>query len=275
MSVRNTLRLDTFTENGPTSQDNPDDLVEENQANTGAETNTGPETVVGRYLRKIQQELQKELQMLKQKQTTIHWKFVKTIMAGDFYVDPANPVISMMTAKQATPDGFYLPKVFLWFPSIAFPWVEFKCPDCDLPMTRKGMPEPRRVYGLESSYYIFQERMYCSSCRSNPVVTSQDIHQQCPPEVLGQFPCLLTHRAAVDLKLVDLIMASVGNKLGPDALSKIILEMYSLRYFHDMIKYYSTLLSRKKQGKIDEVIHFSEFKDPGKYNGVSPSCNII
>lgn len=112
-----------------------------------------------------------------------------------------------------------------------------------------------------------------------------------PQSVRDQFPCILTKRAGLDARLVALIPALIDAKSGPAAISRLLLEMATLRHSKAMLQYYTVIEERLIEERHaarhpataamfpgawlsklpDPCPLFSLWADQGGYRGAHPS----
>lgn len=125
-----------------------------------------------------------------------------------------------------SPDSYFQPRVFFWFPTMFFPEFVVRCLDgtCDGEMKSAGQATfPRRCYGLKENYYIFSQRLFhfnyrvaCSKCHSCRIsVCDPRIMRQYPDWILSKFPFILTESAAIHEEVMELLMDGVENGIGP------------------------------------------------------------
>ena len=164
----------------------------------------------------------------------------------------------------------------------------------------------RRICGLKNHYFIVTRRYICHHCEHSAkeaklaaVEAGLRVQEEeneggaaSPPQYTfmgydarsrarlphgygDEFPAFLTHRAGVDMDIVDLMRPLYDKGLRPEALSATLLELHAKEY---TIQYER----REHRLKRDRRAHpdlnadmFSEFGDPSKYAGLAPSGRYL
>ena len=136
-----------------------------------------------------------------------------------------------------------------------------KCPSCSR-NTRVSFHGYRKqtlaqnVVCLTTNYFIMSRRYICHTCKANymqakndaagkPIKKIQYTFMEYNSEVLRsfsfgfeqKFPVFLTHRAGVDLSIIDLMQPLFDKgRFRPTALSELLLELHAKKYTKDYIK---------------------------------------
>ncbi|KAI3649998.1 hypothetical protein MP228_005630 [Amoeboaphelidium protococcarum] len=218
---------------------------------------------------------------------------MKAVRGGNFWIEPPNPLValtkSINNGLQVNPNDFYYPRVFVFVPDAMFPHLKIPCPNpscSSASVVPKGFPEyMRRIVDVEDCYYIATCRYQCKDCNTHFVPTSADVLRQFPLEVQFAFPCLLSKRSGIDLKIVKMLNIFIDQSMGPQAVADYLKELHSLKHQELEVQYYSTLNTLKAvyasqtrlfASKIDSsAVQFSKFADPNGYSGFTPSGNYL
>lgn len=213
----------------------------------------------------------------------------RRIQNGELFLSPPCPSRGAFLSvcrqrKPPSPDAWYLPRVFVWLPHITFDFVHLRC-KCGGDAIPKAWPEkPRKVYDVDTVYYVFAKQYRCRDCNSKFMGYDKSILAQCPPFVQEEFPCFFTHRSGVDLKLLRLLASCSDIGVGPATFRTLIREFYTARHTRLERSYYSvvekildmqstqpTALQFIITNPDEDVPKFSPFDDKKGYNGVVPS----
>ncbi|KAJ3095457.1 hypothetical protein HDU97_006913, partial [Phlyctochytrium planicorne] len=256
--------------------DDTDDLPQ--QANTKRQRRESREDPISLYLVRILKKLQKH-------------NYNKQLEDGLLWLDPGNPTSKAASAFFLTgifhPEYYYYPKCFVWAPHISFPEVKLSCPKCmqfSKPKNHGWTDFPRRVYGLDSSYYIYAFKYQCN-CGHIFRSTSKEVIRRLPEHISLQFPALLTKRSGVDLDLLFKVRSGIGKGVNPNVAFDMtrqaytrrhsILELQYLRmaeYCRDEIRVQSRVCVSTKTVKVPM---FSDFRDHNGFRGQYPSANFL
>ncbi|KAI3630079.1 hypothetical protein MIR68_011514 [Amoeboaphelidium protococcarum] len=196
---------------------------------------------------------------------------------------------SINDGLQVKPNDFYYPRVFVFVPDVMFPHLKIPCPNPSCQsgsVVPKGFPDYlRRIVDLEDCYYIATCRYQCKDCNTHFVPTSADVLRQFPLEVQFAFPCLLSKRSGIDLKIVKMLNIFIDQSMGPQAVADYLKELHSLKHQELEAQYYSALNTLKAvyasqtrlfASKIDSsAVQFSKFADPNGYSGFTSSGNYL
>ena len=187
------------------------------------------------------------------------------------------------------------PDVFIWLPRYFNPRPTLKCPFCSSEHVNiKDYPHPRKVVDLDRCYYIVTSRHHCQSSlcgsmflilllMSNLLIldcclhvetfnaTHQKVVESMPEYLQNQFPCVLSHRNAMDKKLMSLMRACIPNGVCSLAFSKIVRELHCKRYHENMLSYFSRYRTVKTTtlNQLENVRDFPAFSE--NYGGYVPS----
>ena len=185
----------------------------------------------------------------------------------------------------------YYRDIFVWLPDIFEDDLLYTpgCPNgCSTDhVSPHSWPEwvGRRVFDIDTCYYIMTRRYKCSCCAKStanpkPQCTFMGWNEKSLQNTnygYGlRFPARLTKKAGVDKKLFRLLRATANSGLRPETLSSVLKEMYSLRYHEDYINrefVIASLTDRERQDCRGEL--YSQFSDRSKYNGAIPSGKYL
>jgi hypothetical protein len=143
----------------------------------------------------------------------------------------------------------------------------------------------RRVVSLQTHYYVMSRRYICHTCKS----LNQDrkkiqytfmgynskVLENLPDGKGDDFPAFLTHQSAVDKLIVNLQRPLHDKGVRPHALSEMLLELHSKRYYDDYIKRERLLAKKKLLNVTTPADMFSTFADKSKYNGAVPTGKYL
>jgi hypothetical protein len=171
------------------------------------------------------------------------------------------------------------------------------CPNCKTncnvkPWSFPGHPA-RRIFTLQSAYYVMTRRYRCTECASVAILEPEK--KKKPSQTFmgwdldslplinfgrgRQFPAYLTHKSGIDKTLLDLLRALIPRGIRPETFSDIVTEMNAKQYSNEMIDreyLLASLLSSSDSsadsaGTIEKGTLFSNFDDKQKYNGNIPT----
>jgi len=94
------------------------------------------------------------------------------------------------------------------------------------------------------------------------------------------FPAFLTHTAAIDTTIIDLMRTVMNKDYQCEGLSDLLLELHAkehhcqaIRYNYEFILAADNPMSRSQTHIGDDI--FSLFDDLGKYNDQDPTCGYL
>ena len=151
-------------------------------------------------------------------------------------------------------DAFVVRAVYVWVPQAYWPNLVGMppCPFCKSNVNVKilGWPSygPRRVHGLEGGFFLIGQNLRCTRCKgekggqyANFMNYDARVMALYPRSVQAKFPCYVTHRCAMDVKLVALLVLCVLNKMNFAAMARIVNHMYRDFYLMREFLYLVTL----------------------------------
>ena len=131
-------------------------------------------------------------------------------------------------------DAFVVRAVYVWAPQAYWPDLVGMppCPFCKSNVKVKilSWPSygPRRVHGLEGGFFLIGQVLRCTRCPGekggqNATFMNYDARVMAlyPRSVQAKFPCYVTHKCAMDVKLVALLVLCVLNKMNFAAMARI------------------------------------------------------
>lgn len=222
-----------------------------------------------------------------------------------FWYPRRDPIFSLAKG-QFTPKDFYMPNVFLWIPH--FLVTQLNCPKCGKKLDLNCKAPPRRVYGLEQVYWVVTWNYRCkaktdskgnvSGCRSTFRGWSKEILASLPSFLATKFPAHLSKRAALDVSLCRLLLASMREKGGISGLRKYLKELYTHYYDRMHLQYAEAAKERedrhyagqdqespqgvsRTQTSMDQYVElasvkaFGHWADPQGFAGNLPSKNYL
>jgi hypothetical protein len=180
---------------------------------------------------------------------------------------------------------FYVPDLFVWLPR-GF-GVDISCPNCNAVYGNgnievKGYPPPRRIVALDRCYYLLTSQHQCNRCKCNYYIrfilylgrfsfsvilatfyaSQNDVVTKMPAYWRLQFPCFLTHRSGLDLKVLDLMRSVFVKGICAESFAKSLKELHTKRYHYAELSYYFALQTWKICWK------FSYHKSSGSFSPV-------
>ena len=126
------------------------------------------------------------------------------------------PQPALVTNNLPAVHRYFSRRLLLWMPRKLWQ-VKLTCPqeDCETKpeLTSAGLyPLVRQVFDLDSFYYLATEYLECSGCKRKVISWSQGILNQLDAGHRRQFPVILTHKFAVDRRIVRLLrQRGIGN----------------------------------------------------------------
>lgn len=202
----------------------------------------------------------------------------------------------------------YYKDVRVWLPDIQYnsmpPCPSCKCPNNVSPHGFRTDYPARRICALNNTYFIMSRRYICGSCKSAAasakaaladsgvkVVGKVEAHQTFMgwnpgsvtflPYGLGSFfPAIITHRAGLDMEIVDMMRPLFDKGVRPEAMSSLLLEMHSKTYFRALNQREFAIRRRRVEaGGLglagDAPLLFSAFGDRAGYAGVVPTGRYL
>ena len=103
--------------------------------------------------------------------------------------------------------------------------------------------------------------------------TNESVLKRLPKDLLYKFPAVLTHKAGMDLKLVQMLAPLLDKGVRPETISDMLLELYMSKYTTAFIQH--ELLANKEHGLMQTTPEFSTFDNKELYNGAVPSRKYI
>lgn len=241
-------------------------LVEEQECNDvdTSDTSDAPEdSVMNSYLRAIQTRL--KLEVLEDTKDDEKW-LKKMLTENDWWIrhQQAESLCKKLVIIFA--EIAYYRDVYVWLPEQRWGQVAWPpCPSC-LQQNKIGAHGwqknhyARRVVTMNSNYFVTSRRYICHSCNretskeSNNQATTENSQgstqiQQASfmgynptsrsrlPFGLGEyFPAFFTHRAAVDMSVIDMMQALFDKGVRPESYAETMLELHSKKHTDDYLR---------------------------------------
>jgi hypothetical protein len=198
-----------------------------------------------------------------------------------YWTPRSSPLMKVHCNKSfPEPAAYYDPLFFLWDP---LDLEDILCPNgcksgdgsrCQL--VRNGIRDrPRRVVGLSECYWLGGRRYLCRGC--NKTFNSWDarILESLPLHISAEFPAFLTHRSAIDKKLLSFMSlcfsSGMGGKQSSDALRAQHREQFDLLHcqYLDAVVY-------KTDHRFSACTQAKPFRTfDGAYAGFAPSAKWL
>ena len=162
---------------------------------------------------------------------------------GQFWVHKPTRVVNTLNPIQNCWIDFFQLRVFNWIPSAVLggDWKP-NCPTCQNKCKQNGHKHPPRlVFDAHENYWLNAPEVYqCSTCtkaksdgKKNFLSTDSEIMKQIglsDPELLEIFPCHLSHKNAIDKKLMEIILHCAVKGIGPAAMAQSIESWHELQW---------------------------------------------
>ena len=125
------------------------------------------------------------------------------------------PPPSLLPSQPPSMSRYFAQRLFLWMPRRMWQ-VKLHCPhpECEQhPLTSAGVyPRVRQVLDIDSFYILAAEYLECLKCGRKLISWSPAIIQQLDVGHQMQFPVLMTHKYACDIRVVRLLrQRGLGN----------------------------------------------------------------
>ena len=186
-------------------------------------------------------------------------------------------------------DTTYFRDVKVWMPDLQYGKAGGMpcCPSCKsnarVGVNKHPVHYPaRKIIGMDDWFALMSRQYYCSSCKElstkeKPIQHNfYASHSSClkmmPDHISNEFPAILSHKAGIDKVLHNLLRPLLDKSFQFEALSKMLLELHSKKYF---LSYIGHLSKYEKSVLRSDVKPFSEFDDKLKYAGAVPSANYL
>jgi hypothetical protein len=210
----------------------------------------------------------------------------KSVANGHFWVIPPEPSVllrralkknqSVYTTKKEriSPEDYYLPRVFIFLPSAAYPDVKITCPklDCRTASTNHYHEEwkTRRVIGMFENYYVITKKMKCVKCSKKFMVNNSDVLNALPGDIQLVYKPVHSHRSAIDRDVLKLQLALTDFSVVFSQHAKLLKELHHEEYSRRVKSYMSavvSLCSRKELGQLENFVQFPPFSSVDDKNG--------
>jgi len=253
------------------------------------------ESIMIQYLRSIQGRLKEELSQKQGKSQTRRW-LVNELKKNNWIIPQCRSEFICRELGLGYTELAYYRDVHVWLPEERWDNGSLPCcPNCKNADKVKTFSFPewpgRRVFTLESCYYVMTRRYKCGACVETATLQSDRAQKpsqtfmgwnkhSLPRNNFGRgsyFPAYLTHRSGVDKSLLSLLRALIPRGIRPETtFSDILTEMHSKRYTLDMVEreYLLASLSRSQEGTrgaLRQGCLLSSFADRKRYNGAIPT----
>ena len=277
--------------------DDEDADIEERETN---DILTDDDGVMPNYLSAIQQRIRKETAD-KSLNSGQQW-LLQEIQDNGYWIrkERAKSICRKLSIQFHEPS--YYRDLRVWFPELEGGIAcTPKCPSCSSNTRvsvhgyRKQTPA-RNVVCLNTNYFIMSRRYICHTCKANYMQAKNDaagepiekiqytfmgynskVLRSFPFGFEQEFPAFLTHRAGVDLSIIDLMRPLFDKGVRPTALSDLLLELHAKKYTKDYIKR-ERLLERDMLFAGSDAYcpqMFSGFADKSKYDGRVPTGRFL
>lgn len=168
------------------------------------------------------------------------------------------------------PDPYFYRRLFVWMPRRMW-LLKFRCPNCPNPsLTSKGLyNRVREVVDRDSTYYMVAEHLECRHCKKTHISWGQEILSQMDPGHRYQFPAVLTHRGACDIRVIAQMRSrTLGNS--SSLIHHSISEMHSEAWLRRVLLYLSEceLHKAKNTTGVMRQLGPCTYKEPPPYPGV-------
>ncbi|KAJ7431662.1 hypothetical protein B0H11DRAFT_1941390 [Mycena galericulata] len=211
------------------------------------------------------------------------------------WVDPPDPVFTL-SRRRFDPVLLYRPRVCLWLPH--FLVHELLCPKCGNKLEKNGAVAPRRVTGIDASFYIVTWAYYCrNGCKAYFHGWNRHLLRSLPAFVRMSFPAVISHQSGLSHEVMSILRVGNQHKMGPSGVRSLLFEMHTLRFNTLCLQYLeaifeqqrgvptpesesnsngaqSTLFSYMPRSEM-KLPPFGNFDDPQGYAGFVPSEHYL
>lgn len=159
--------------------------------------------------------------------------------------------------------------------------LEILCSRCKSAASPKGwVHEARFIYGFHDNYWIYSRRHFCSQCNYHFVASSPECLELLPKFVQDKFPAVLSKRAGMDKRMLQLMESLSDTPVGPTYIQKMVTKFHTLSYDKKKRNYYAigayVFQKWRSDGKNPpNVTLFGKFQDPSAYGGRIASQQYI
>lgn len=223
---------------------------------------------------------------------------------SSLWILPSSP--GMLLWKQWRRNGqfdrtaLWKPRVFIWIPHLLC--NNIPCPHCSSSLSGNGIAhDPRPVYDLEDNFYIVGWRYRCRKENGGCGKTFQSWNSKvlaCLPEsIMLEFPAILSHRAGISHRVLNLQRSVHHHGMGPDPVRRMFVENRLRRhdvcqrsYLEAIYGYTNEQGDRRERLRSsglrslrdmcgDSQTHifddYSTYEDPQGFGGTLPSSNYL
>jgi hypothetical protein len=292
--------------------DDDDDVADDNDESGESSSSARPLGVQREYVKAIQKRLQYEVK--EQNELVDNWlRKLLDDNDWWIRKSHVPKVLKKLQITTAHPLAYYrdvyvfLPEIRIWKTTgrICMP----SCPTCKSnervsPHAFRDNHFGRVVVDLTETYYVLGRRYICLECKSksqelkaalletaaaNNITVGEVRDDEIQYTFMGwndkslplfpygignQFPAVLTWKAGVDKKVVDMMRPLYDGGYRPDRLSALLLEMHSRRYFQLCIEHEYELGCRHTLTQ-QSFEMLGDFGDKTKYNGIVPTGKFL
>lgn len=168
-----------------------------------------------------------------------------------------------LSASIPDPNRYFVRKVFLWMPQKMW-GLRLRCVNCDgkKDLTSKGVyNRVREVIDIDCRYYLVTQYLECPACKKTYLSYSKDILKQLDPGHRLQFPAILSHKLACDIRVITLLRSrTLGNS--SSALHNNLDEIHAETWLRRVLLY---LTDCKKHQDNQACGIFSNLQQPAVY----------
>ena len=288
-----------------------DDDDDEKDDDTGSGESSQLLGVQREYAKAIQQRLQYEL---RDNEKLVDTWLLNLLDENDWWIRKCHVPKVLMKLKMNTHPIAYYRNMYVWLPDVrcwkttggtCMPC----CPSCKSnkrvgPHAFRDNHFGRVVVDLTETYYVLSRRYICLDCREKSQRLKAALEETAaannieigevrdnevqytfmgwndkslplfPCGIGNKFPAVLTWKAGLDKKVVDMMRPLYDGGYRPERLSALLLEMHSRQFFQLCIEHEHELACRRTltQQSFDTL---GDFGDKNKYNGLVPTGKFL